>query len=138
VISSEPARTTSRRTSPGPSRPLWLFGARQTLQRHHGRTTRYGRRRALLVAVLALLAVTASAASQHPLDQGRSSILHEKGRTSVLDDRHRPYRSTEGWPLVGQGAYVIGNGRPAVSPHQHPVPIASVAKVMTAYLVLMH
>jgi D-alanyl-D-alanine carboxypeptidase (penicillin-binding protein 5/6) len=33
---------------------------------------------------------------------------------------------------------VLGNGRPAVSPHQRPVPIASVAKVMTAYVVLKH
>jgi D-alanyl-D-alanine carboxypeptidase (penicillin-binding protein 5/6) len=33
---------------------------------------------------------------------------------------------------------VLGNGPPAVSPHQRPVPIASVAKVMTAYLVLEH
>jgi D-alanyl-D-alanine carboxypeptidase (penicillin-binding protein 5/6) len=31
---------------------------------------------------------------------------------------------------------VLGDGRPAVSPHQRPVPIASVAKVMTAYVVL--
>src|SRR5437762_9502182 len=35
-------------------------------------------------------------------------------------------------------AYVLDNGRPVVSPHQHPVPIASVAKVMTAYVVLKH
>jgi D-alanyl-D-alanine carboxypeptidase (penicillin-binding protein 5/6) len=33
---------------------------------------------------------------------------------------------------------VLGNGRPAASPHQEPVPIASVAKVMTAYVVLEH
>jgi D-alanyl-D-alanine carboxypeptidase (penicillin-binding protein 5/6) len=33
---------------------------------------------------------------------------------------------------------VLGNGRPAVSPHRQPVAIASVAKVMTAYLVLKH
>jgi D-alanyl-D-alanine carboxypeptidase (penicillin-binding protein 5/6) len=33
---------------------------------------------------------------------------------------------------------VLGNGRPAVSPHEQPVPIASVAKVMTAYVVLKH
>ena len=33
---------------------------------------------------------------------------------------------------------MLGNGRPAVSPHQRPVPIASVAKVMTAYVVLKH
>jgi D-alanyl-D-alanine carboxypeptidase (penicillin-binding protein 5/6) len=31
---------------------------------------------------------------------------------------------------------VLGNGRPAVSPHEQPVPIASLAKVMTAYLTL--
>ena len=33
---------------------------------------------------------------------------------------------------------MLGNGRPAVSPHEQPVPIASLAKVMTAYLVLKH
>jgi D-alanyl-D-alanine carboxypeptidase (penicillin-binding protein 5/6) len=90
--------------------------------------------------VLAFLGVTAFAASQHLLnnDQGRSSLRREKGRGSLLDNKHRTYLSTEGWPLVGQGAYVIGNGRPAVSPHEHPVPIASVTKVMTAYLVLKH
>jgi D-alanyl-D-alanine carboxypeptidase (penicillin-binding protein 5/6) len=112
----------------------------QTLQRHHGRTTPYGRRRALLVAVLALLAATAFAAPRHLLnnDEGRSSPLDDKGRSSLLDDKDRAYLSTDGWPLRGQGAYVLGNGRPAVSPHQRPVPIASVAKVMTAYLVLKH
>jgi D-alanyl-D-alanine carboxypeptidase (penicillin-binding protein 5/6) len=31
---------------------------------------------------------------------------------------------------------VLGNGRPAASPHEQPVPIASLAKVMTAYLAL--
>jgi serine-type D-Ala-D-Ala carboxypeptidase (penicillin-binding protein 5/6) len=112
----------------------------QTLQRHHGRTTPYGRRRALLVAVLALLAATAFAAPRHLFnnDEGRSSLLDDKGRSSLLDGQDRSYLSTDGWPLRGQGAYVLGNGRPAVSPHQQPVPIASVAKVMTAYLVLKH
>jgi D-alanyl-D-alanine carboxypeptidase (penicillin-binding protein 5/6) len=33
---------------------------------------------------------------------------------------------------------VLGNGEPAVSPDEQPVPIASVAKVMTAYIVLKH
>jgi serine-type D-Ala-D-Ala carboxypeptidase (penicillin-binding protein 5/6) len=54
------------------------------------------------------------------------------------DDKNRNYLSTDGWPQRGQGAYVLGNGRPAVSPDQQAVPIASVAKVMTAYLVLNH
>ncbi len=31
---------------------------------------------------------------------------------------------------------MLGNGRPAVSPHEQPVAIASLAKVMTAYLTL--
>jgi serine-type D-Ala-D-Ala carboxypeptidase (penicillin-binding protein 5/6) len=46
--------------------------------------------------------------------------------------------STDGWPQHGQWAYVLGNGRLAVSPDEQPVPIASMAKVMTAYLVLKH
>jgi D-alanyl-D-alanine carboxypeptidase (penicillin-binding protein 5/6) len=112
----------------------------QTLQRRHGRTTQYGRRRALLGAVLALLAATAFAAPRHLLNKGdgRSSLLNDKGRSSLLDDKHHGHLSTDGWPLRGQGAYVLGNGRAAVSPHQHPVPIASLAKVMTAYVVLKH
>jgi D-alanyl-D-alanine carboxypeptidase (penicillin-binding protein 5/6) len=111
----------------------------QTLRRDHGRTTPYGRRRALLVAVLALLAATALAAPRHLLNgEGRSSLLDDKGRSSLLDSQDRSYLSTDGWPGHGQGAYVLGNGRPAVSPHEQPVPIASVAKVMTAYVVLKH
>jgi serine-type D-Ala-D-Ala carboxypeptidase (penicillin-binding protein 5/6) len=113
----------------------------QALQRHHGTTTAYGRRRAVLVAVLALLlAVGAFAAPRHLLDndEGRRSLFDDKGRGSLLDDKDHGYRSTDGWPLRGQGAYVLGDGRPAVSPHQRPVPIASVAKVMTAYVVLEH
>jgi serine-type D-Ala-D-Ala carboxypeptidase (penicillin-binding protein 5/6) len=94
----------------------------QTLQRHHGRTTPYGRRRALLVALLALLAATAFAAPRH----------------LVSNDKHRAYLATDGWPVRGQGAYVLAGDRPAVSPHQRPVPIASVAKVMTAYVLLKH
>jgi D-alanyl-D-alanine carboxypeptidase (penicillin-binding protein 5/6) len=50
-------------------------------------------------------------------------------------DRHK-YLGTDGWPNVGQGSYRLGTSRPAVSPKQHPVPIASLAKVMTAYVVL--
>jgi hypothetical protein len=100
----------------------------------------YGRRRALLVAVLALLAATAFEAPRHLLnnDEGRSSLLNDKGRSSLLDGQDRSYLSTDGWPLRGQGAYVLGNGRPAVSPHQQAVPIANVAKVMTAHVVLKH
>jgi D-alanyl-D-alanine carboxypeptidase (penicillin-binding protein 5/6) len=40
------------------------------------------------------------------------------------------------WPAHGQAAYVLGGGELRASPHARAVPIASVAKVMTAYLVL--
>jgi D-alanyl-D-alanine carboxypeptidase (penicillin-binding protein 5/6) len=100
------------------------------------------RRRALVGAVLALfLAATAFAAPRHLFnnEEDRSSLVRDEGGSSLLDDgQDRGYLSTDGWPLRGQGAYVLGNGQPAVSPHQQPVPIASVAKVMTAYVVLKH
>ena len=40
------------------------------------------------------------------------------------------------WPAEGQAAFRIGQSRVQVGPNQHAAPIASVAKVMTAYLVL--
>jgi D-alanyl-D-alanine carboxypeptidase (penicillin-binding protein 5/6) len=40
------------------------------------------------------------------------------------------------WPAYGQAAVQIGQSQIQAGPHQHPAPIASVAKVMTAYLVL--
>src|SRR3981081_213870 len=74
-----------------PPRPLCLHRMSTTLQRHRGRTTPYGRRRALLVAVLALLAATAFAAPRHLLnnDEGRTSLLDDKGRSPLLDDKGR-------------------------------------------------
>src|SRR5512132_4006118 len=40
------------------------------------------------------------------------------------------------WPADGQAAVRIGPSHVQAGPNQHPAPIASVAKVMTAYLVL--
>lgn len=54
----------------------------------------------------------------------------------VLSDERRDYLSSDGWPAEGQGAYQLGNSLPAASAGERPVPIASLAKVMTAYLVL--
>ncbi|MBV9799033.1 MAG: D-alanyl-D-alanine carboxypeptidase [Solirubrobacterales bacterium] len=85
------------------------------------------RRRALLGAALALLlAYTAFAPARHPLN-GKAHPLNDKDRTSL---------SPVSWPEQGQAALVLGNGRPAGSPHEQPAPIASLAKVMTAYLTL--
>jgi len=90
------------------------------------------RRRALLGVVLVLvLAGTAFAAPGH-------LPRNDEDRGSLVEHHGRGHASTHGWPRIGQGAYVLGNGRPVASPHQRPVPIASVAKVMTAYLVLKH
>jgi serine-type D-Ala-D-Ala carboxypeptidase (penicillin-binding protein 5/6) len=61
-------------------------------------------------------------------------LLSDRGRVLRGEPRRSP--STVRWPLQGQAALVLGNGRPAVSPHEQPVPIASLAKVMTAYLTL--
>src|SRR3954449_10121410 len=40
------------------------------------------------------------------------------------------------WPASGQAAFIRGQSGIHAGPHQHPAPIASVAKVMTAYIVL--
>src|SRR6185437_9050626 len=40
------------------------------------------------------------------------------------------------WPASGQAAVQLGQSEIQVGPNQHAAPIASVAKVMTAYVVL--
>ena len=76
------------------------------------------RRRVLLGTLLAiLLAATAFAVPHHPLNAQGSNHL-----------------SPVGWPRRGQAAFVLGNGRPTASPHEQPDAIASLGKVMTAYL----
>lgn len=75
----------------------------------------------MLGTVLALfLLATAFATARHPLDGQQS----------------RTYISPDGWPRRGQAALALGDGRMAVSPQEQPAPIASLAKVMTAYLTL--
>jgi D-alanyl-D-alanine carboxypeptidase (penicillin-binding protein 5/6) len=59
------------------------------------------------------------------------SVLAFRGRDSTHD-----YLARDGWPTTGQASYQIGTGRMHSSADQRPVPIASVAKVMTAYLTL--
>jgi serine-type D-Ala-D-Ala carboxypeptidase (penicillin-binding protein 5/6) len=89
----------------------------------------YGRRRrrTLLGTALALLlAYTAYAGTRHPPDGTGQTPGHAAG-THV---------SSVSWPRTGQAALALGDGRPAVSRDERPVPIASLAKVMTAYLVL--
>jgi D-alanyl-D-alanine carboxypeptidase (penicillin-binding protein 5/6) len=81
----------------------------------------------VLGAVLALVLVaTPVAAACH--------LLADKAH--LFDHQARTYLPPSKWPPQGQAAIVLGDGVPAVSPHQEPVPIASLAKVMTAYLTL--
>ena len=64
--------------------------------------------------------------------------------TSPLDILRKAHRGASGdavpstvWPAAGEAAFVLeGQSQILAGPDQHPAPIASVAKVMTAYLVL--
>lgn len=89
------------------------------------------RRRRLLLGVVVVLFL-AHAAGQLLNDTGQVRMPTARTRT----DHRRASLSAVTWPQQGQAALVLGNDRPAASPDQQPVPIASVAKVMTAYLVL--
>jgi D-alanyl-D-alanine carboxypeptidase (penicillin-binding protein 5/6) len=67
-----------------------------------------------------------------------SSSSPATSATDVLRSTHRGLgrvRSTV-WPAYGQAAVEVGQSRVQAGPNQHAAPIASVAKVMTAYLVL--
>lgn len=59
---------------------------------------------------------------------------------SATSDHHRKARETVAgtvWPAHGQAAFIrTGQTQVQAGPNQHAAPIASVAKVMTAYLVL--
>ncbi|HEY1565582.1 MAG TPA: hypothetical protein VGF68_01145 [Solirubrobacteraceae bacterium] len=80
----------------------------------------------LLSAVFALLVA-------HPAFAAVRHLLNDTAR--VLNE-DRVDQSPVAWPRRGEAALVLGDGRPAASPHEPPVPIASLAKVMTAYLTL--
>jgi D-alanyl-D-alanine carboxypeptidase (penicillin-binding protein 5/6) len=104
--------------------------ARTAASRGQPTVYRTRRRRLLLGAVAVLL-----------LAHGASRLLNDTGQVGMPaarthDDHRRTYVSSVSWPLQGQAALVLGNGRAAASPHQQPTPIASLAKVMTAYLTL--
>jgi len=101
--------------------------ARGTRVTVYGPRWRWRRVLLLLGAVLApLLAHTVFAPVRHLLDD----------RHPVLNDEHLTHLSPVRWPQQGQAALVLGNGRPAASTYEQPAPIASLAKVMTAYLTL--
>ncbi len=112
---SEPARRAAHPGHSGAYRPhryrVLLFGA--------------------LLLLLPLLALRA-----FPAAHGRPSDIPPLQRRGTHAETGRAFVGAVRWPQQGQGALVLGAGRPAISPDEQPVPIASVAKVMTAYLVL--
>jgi serine-type D-Ala-D-Ala carboxypeptidase (penicillin-binding protein 5/6) len=86
----------------------------------------------LLGAVLTLLLAATAFAAVGQLFRDTPSMLNQPSMLNV----DRTHLSSVRWPQQGQAALVLGNARPAASPHEQPAPIASVAKVMTAYLIL--
>jgi len=102
--------------------------------REPARTTIY-RARIRRTRVAALLVVIAAVAST----LGWRLLASTGGqRVAVLrDDRALgDARHAVAWPVYGQAAVQIGDSSIQAGPNQHPAAIASVAKVMTAYLVL--
>jgi D-alanyl-D-alanine carboxypeptidase (penicillin-binding protein 5/6) len=69
-----------------------------------------------------------------------SSSSTAASRSELAPTEHRAGRGVAVpgtvWPEYGQAAVRIGQSRIQAGPNQHSAPIASVAKVMTAYLVL--
>ena len=100
----------------------------------------YRRKRGIRKARVAglLLAITSIAVGGHQLLASASSSA-----TSPEEVIRRAHSGGLGnvpgtvWPADGQAAFIqTGRTQVQVGPNQHPVPIASVAKVMTAYVVL--
>jgi serine-type D-Ala-D-Ala carboxypeptidase (penicillin-binding protein 5/6) len=75
----------------------------------------------VLLAVLSVVAVAAVVAVRY-----------------LTDDARRDYLGAGGWPTAGEAAYSVNGGPVRGSSDQRSVPIASLAKVMTAYIVLRH
>jgi serine-type D-Ala-D-Ala carboxypeptidase (penicillin-binding protein 5/6) len=108
MSSSEPARTTTRRTS-----------------------------RILVVGLLVVIAAIAAALGSRLLASSSSTAA------APIDVPRGEHRGALGdavpstvWPAYGQAAVQIGQAQVQAGPNQHAAAIASVAKVMTAYLVL--
>jgi D-alanyl-D-alanine carboxypeptidase (penicillin-binding protein 5/6) len=114
----EPARTTTR------GRPTRLTTRRVRIRRI---------RVAGLLVVIAAIAVlgyqslaSSSSTAVSPVEVPRSE--HRGARGEALPSAV--------WPPYGQAAVQVGQPQIQAGPNQHAAPIASVAKVMTAYLVL--
>src|SRR5437870_8254071 len=102
-------------------------------------TTRRIRIRRIRVAALFVVVAVIAAALGYQLLASSSSTAPSSS-DALRSERHgasgKALPSTV-WPAYGQAAFVqTGQSQVQTGPNQHAAPIASVAKVMTAYLVL--
>ena len=85
-----------------------------------------------------VVAVAIAAALAYQLLPSSSPTAASSSRLAPTE--HRAARGgavpATAWPAYGQAAVQIGQSQSQAGPKQHAAPIASVAKVMTAYLVL--
>jgi D-alanyl-D-alanine carboxypeptidase (penicillin-binding protein 5/6) len=106
-------------------------------KRARARTPRIRIRRIRVAGLLVAIAAIAASLGYQLL---ASSSSPAASPIDVLRSEHRGALG-EGlpstvWPAYGQAAVQIGQSQVHAGPNQHTAPIASVAKVMTAYLVL--
>ena len=84
--------------------------------------------------------VVAATAAAHQFLSSSAATTTSTPLTRAAPPEHRHAQSGGAarivWPAAGQAAVQVGQSRLRVGPNQHAAPIASVAKVMTAYLVL--
>jgi serine-type D-Ala-D-Ala carboxypeptidase (penicillin-binding protein 5/6) len=111
--------------------------ARATTRRRAIRTTTRRIPRILVAGLLVVFAAIAAALGYQSLASSSSTAASSRGVPRI---EHRgalgeALPSTV-WPAYGQAAVQIGQSHVHAGPNQHATPIASVAKVMTAYLVL--
>jgi serine-type D-Ala-D-Ala carboxypeptidase (penicillin-binding protein 5/6) len=101
-------------------------------------TTRPIRIRAKRVAGLLVVIAAIAAARGHQLLTSSSSTSHSRRHVPRSGHRGGLGKTLPGtvWPAYGQAAVQLGRHRVQVGPNQHAAAIASVAKVMTAYVVL--
>jgi D-alanyl-D-alanine carboxypeptidase (penicillin-binding protein 5/6) len=96
-------------------------------------------RRASEILIGSLLVVLVTIAAVRGFDSPASSSTATPPTDSLRGEHHAALGSAlpgTDWPAYGQAAVQIGQSQIQAGPNQHPAPIASVAKVMTAYLVL--
>ncbi len=104
----------------------------------HYATSRRARIRRIRVTLLVVVAAIAAAAGYRSLASSSSTAA---STNDILRSEHHDALvgalTSTVWPPDGQAAFVEGGqSQVRAGPNQHPAAIASVAKVMTAYLVL--